>query len=29
VVGANRILGAEENAVAARRREEEHTVVNT
>jgi len=29
VVGANRILGAEENAVAARRREEEHSVVNT
>jgi len=29
VVGANRILGAEENAVAARRREEERSVVNT
>jgi len=29
VVGANRILGIEENAVAARRREEEHSVVNT
>jgi len=29
VVGANRILGADEPRVAARRREEEHTVVNT
>jgi serine O-acetyltransferase len=29
VVGANRILGVDEPAVAARRREEEHTVVNT
>ena len=29
VVGANRILGVEETAVAARRREEEHSVVNT
>jgi serine O-acetyltransferase len=29
VVGANRILGIEEPAVAARRREEERTVVNT
>ncbi|HZE60990.1 MAG TPA: serine acetyltransferase [Burkholderiales bacterium] len=29
VVGANRILGVEEDAVAARRREEDHSVVNT
>jgi hypothetical protein len=29
VVGANRILGIEDNAVAARRRRKEDTVVNT